>query len=477
MMKHCKRVTAAALAAVMIMALAGCDEQDASVPQSSGGPQGNAPAQQTTAGTTATMNKEDADKIAEIDVGAEKLENGTVKFLSSWDLNPAEGQPIAPALEMFQTQFGGRIEYVETPWDSRYDKLAVLVQADDAPDMFSAGDMDVFPKGAISGMFQPLDDYIDFSSDLWAPMSAVNEQFAFDGKHYVGAIDVESDCVMFYNKKTIAGNGLEDPAELLKAGNWNWDTFWDMMTKFCDRSEEKFATDGWWFEGAFSLTTGYPYIGMQDGKIVHNLDNAMIERAQEYMLKMKKNDLPFPKNEYNWQIIPSNIAAGKTLFYPVGTYALYPYNNIIQEFGDMEDVMFVPLPRCPEADAYYLPARVSGFSLCKGAKNPKGVAAYLTCAMACRDSEAAEEIGKRQAFDEYGWTQEQWDMFRLVADMTAEHPVIEMYNAVSPNVADLVNNPMKESYNSGASWTQTRESIRAAVQAELDEANSKLAAL
>ncbi len=473
-MMNIKRIAAAVSAVGMVLALAGCDdEQGSSAPASNSG----APVQQQTSGSTATMKPEDAEKIAEIDIGAEKLKNGTVKFLSSWDLNPAEGQPIAPALEMFQTQFGGRIEFIETPWDNRYDKLAALVQSDDSPDMFSAGDMDVFPKGAISGMFESLDKYVDFDSELWAPMKNVNEQFAFAGKHYVGAIDVESDCVMFYNKRTILDNGLEDPAKLLEEGNWNWDTLWTMMTAFCDRDSEKFATDGWWFEGAISLTTGYPYIGMSDGKIVHNLDNEMVERAQEYMLKMKKNDLPFPKNEYNWQIVPKNIAAGKTLFYPVGTYALYPYNNIIQDFGDMSDVMFVPLPKCPYTDEYFLPARVSGFSLCKGAKNPEGVAAYLNCAMATRDSEAALEIGKRQAFDEYGWTQEQWDMFQLVADMTAEHPVIEMYNAVSTNVADLVNNPMKEAYNSGASWTQTRESIRAAVQAELDEANGKLASL
>lgn len=474
-MMNIKRIAAAVSAAGMILALAGCDdEQGSSAPVSSGG---GAPVQQSTSGSTATMKPEDAEKIAEIDIGAEKLENGTVKFLSSWDLNPAEGQPIAPALEMFQTQFGGRIEYIETPWDNRYDKLAALVQSDDSPDMFSAGDMDVFPKGAISGMFESLDKYVDFDSELWAPMKNVNEQFAFAGKHYVGAIDVESDCVMFYNKKTILDNGLEDPAKLLEEGNWNWDTLWTMMTQFCDRDSGKFATDGWWFEGAISLTTGYPYIGMSDGKIVHNLDNEKVERVQEYMLKMKTNDLPFPKAENNWQVAPKNIAAGKTLFYPVGTYALYPYNNIIQDFGDMSDVMFVPLPKCPYTDDYFLPARVSGFSLCKGAKNPEGVAAYLNCAMATRDSEAALEIGKRQAFEEYGWTQEQWDMFQLVIDMTAEHPVIEMYNAVSSNVADLINNPMKEGYNSGASWTQTRESIRAAVQAELDEANGKLASL
>lgn len=464
-----KQITGAALAFALVIAACGCAEEEVQSNSS-------APALQQTASTTATMNEEDAEKIAQIDIGAQKLDNPTVKFLSEWDLNPAEGQPISPALEMFQTQYGGKIEQIQVPFADRYDKLAILVQADDSPDMFSAGDMDVFPKGVINGMFDSLDDYVDFDSELWQPMSTVNEKFAFNGKHYVGVIDVESDCVMYYNKKTIEDNALPDPAELLKEGNWTWDTFWEMMTTFCDVEQEKYAVDGWWFEGGFSLTTGYPYVGMENGEIVHYLDNASLEKAQDFMLEMNQNNLQFPKANYQWQVQPKRLADGKTLFYPVGLYAMYPYNNYIQDFADnIEDVMFVPMPKCPDADAYYLPARVSGFSLCKGAKNPEGVAAYLNCAAATRNSEAAIEIGKRQAFDEYGWTQEQWDMYTLVNEMTAENPVVEMYNAVNPTVADLINNPMKEGYNSGASWIQTRETIRAAVQAQLDEANQKLA--
>ncbi len=468
-MKNTKRITAAALALSSLMALTAC-EQEAPVSSS-----GTSASPVTTAATTkATMNEEDAAAVAEIDIGAQKLENPKVRFLSSWDLNPAEGQPLSVALEMFQTQYGGEIVFEFTPWDDRYTKLATLVAADDSPDMFSAADMDVFPKGAISGMFSPLDDYVDFDSELWAPMKQVNDQFAANGKHYVGAVNTDAQCVMFYNKKTIEDNGLDDPAQLLADGNWNWDTFWKMMTDFCDRDQQKWATDGWWFEGAFSLTSGKPYIGMEDGKLVHNLDDPMIGKVQDYMLNMKNADLPFPKSEFAWQVQPNRIATGETLFYPVGTYALYPYNNIIQDFGNMEDVMFVPMPKCPDADKYYLPAIVEGFSLIKGAKNPEGVGAYLNCAMASRDSEAAKEIGKRQAFDEYGWTQEQYDMYELIRDMTNEAPVIELYNAVNDAVAEYINNPMKEGYNSGASWTQTKEMVRSAVQAELDEANAKL---
>ncbi|MBE6901029.1 MAG: extracellular solute-binding protein, partial [Ruminococcaceae bacterium] len=255
-MKTFKKTIAAALAISCIMTTTACGG-DSTASSAVSGTSG------TPATTTkATMNEEDASKVAEIDIGAEKLENGTVKFLSSWDINPAEGNPVPVSLEMFQTQYGGSIELIHTTWDDRYTKLATLVQADDSPDMFSAADMDVFPKGAINGMFQPLDDYVDFESELWAPMSAVNEQFAFNGKHYVGAYDTDSQCVMFYNKNTIAENGLPDPVELLNEGNWTWDTFNDMMMQFCDRDQGKFAVDGWWFEGAFSLTTGYPYIGM-----------------------------------------------------------------------------------------------------------------------------------------------------------------------------------------------------------------------
>lgn len=472
-MKKIKAAAASLLAVCCLPVIAGCDEEIPNSSTQSPSGTGSVP-QQNISSSVPTMNESDASQVAGIDINAEKLENPTVQFLSEWDLNPAEGQPVSVALELFQTKFGGRIEHIYTSFDERYTKLSALIGSDQSPDMFSAGDMDVFPKGAISGQFQPLDAYVDFSSDLWKPMSAVNDLFCTGGKHYVGAIDVESDCVMFYNKKTITNNGLDDPAELFAQGKWDWEALWNIMIDFCDPDQNMYATDGWWFEGAISLTTGYPYIGMKNGEIIHNLDTAMIEKAQAYMLNMKNNNLPFPKGEHGWKVIPKNISDGKTLFYPVGTYALYPYNNIIQDFGSMEDVMFVPLPKCPDADNYYLPARVSGFALCKGAKNPKGVAAYLNCAMASRDSEVAKEIGKRQAFEEYGWTQEQWDMFEKVNKLTAEHPVVEMYNAVTPTIADLINNPMKEGYNAGVSWVSTRESIRSKIETELKDANGKL---
>ena len=146
----------------------------------------------------------------------------------------------------------------------------------------------------------------------------------------------------------------------------------------------------------------------------------------------------------------------------------------LSDFGEMDEIRFVPMPRCPYADAHYLPTAINGFTLCSGAKNPEGVAAYLDCLMLCRDNEVALEIEQAQIFEDYKWTPEMYDMLLKTREMTEQHPVIEFYTAVNDTVNDLVNNPIKETYNAGVSWTETKETIKFALQAELDSVNTRL---
>lgn len=469
-MKKRKAITAV-MTGILLLNAVGCSQSD--VQRSSDTPAATTPPQTTTT-PAATLNESEQSAIAEIEVSAEKLENGTVKFLSSWDINPSDGKPKQPALEMFETNYGGKIEYIPCMWEERYTALGKMIAAGDSPDMFSAEDMDFFPQGVINTMFSPLDDYIDYDSELWAPVKPINDTYIFNGKHYVGATGTETDCVMIYNKKTIAENGLPDPVQLLDEDNWTWDTFYDMMIAFCDRENNKFAVDGWWFEGAFSLTSGVPYVGVKDGKVIQNLDDPQIERVQQFMYNMKRQDLPCPKSERQWKIYREYIGKGQTLFWPCGIWGLYEKD--LSDYGEMEDIMFVPMPRCPTADAYYLPAKLYGFNLCAGAKNPEGVAAYLDCAMICRDNETVKELELKQTFEDYQWTQEMYDMLLRVRKMTEEHPMVEFYSAVNETVNDIVNNPMKESYNAGIAWSETKESIKMQLQAELDTVNQKLEA-
>lgn len=427
----------------------------------------------TTPATTTSLKEEYAEIVEEIEVeDATVLENGTVKWLATWDLNPANGKAVPVALEMFQTKYGGNIEHIPVTWEERYDKLATLVASGESPDLFAAGDLDTFPRGAINSMFTPLDDYVDFDSPLWEGISNINEQFVYQDKHYVAAVSTDAGVVMIYNKRVIEENGLADPQELLEAGEWDWNSFRDMMMQFCSREESKFAIDGWWFETAFSLTSGVPFIGMEDGVIVSNLKDPMIAKAQDFMADMQRNDLPYPKAENNWQINPSNIALGKTLFYPCGIWALYEAD--LSAFGTMDEIAFVPMPKCPDADAYYLPTAVSAFALCSGAPNPEGAAAYINCERIAVDDERAQEIGKNQLFEDYGWTEEMYEMLQVTQDLTEANPMIDFYAAVSPDLNNLIHNPVKESFNNGVSWAQTRESIIYAVETEVERANQRL---
>ena len=462
-----KRILSASAAAIMLLGiLSACSDEGGGDPQVT-----------TTTPPPSTMDAEHQQQAEEIEVKEFDLENKSITFLASWARNPANGKNKDVALELFQSKYGGQVEDIVVTDGERYDRLATLVSTGSSPDFFSAADMDAFPRGAINGMFQPLDDYIDFNDQWWSKLNSINEKFVYQGHHYVGGIGVDVDALMIYNKRIMAENGLDDPADLLAKGEWDWNTCRELMNRFCAQGDDYYATDGWWVVSGFSGTTGVPYIGMENGQVVNNLRSDLIEKAQEFVYNIRRENMAYPVWDYGWVSNAANIGLGKTLFYPCGMWALtqlegeYSLNN----YGNVEDVGFVPMPKCPYVDEYYIPARVVGYLLCSGAPNPEGVACYLYCEAASWGSEEGEKITKEQYFNEYGWTEAMWEMRENIYELLEEHPAFDFYNGVSAELFEALNNPSKESYHvNNVSWTQTREEIYNTVQSEVDKANSKL---
>lgn len=423
-----------------------------------------------------TLKEEYNSTLESIDTGAtEKLENGEIVWLSTWDINPSNGKAMPTELELFKNQYGGSIKYIQCTFEARFEKLSTMVLSGDSPDMFPAADLDVFPRCSMNNLFAPLDDYIDFSDDIWKDISHLNEVYTLNGKHYVCNFSADAGTIMIYNKNTITSNNLDDPAELLEDGKWDWDSFKKMMSDFCDPEENKYAIDGWWFEQGFVLTTGVPFIGYENGQLINNLDDPLVNHAEEFMLMMNQEEFPYPKAQHEWQVCPDNIAAGKTLFYPVGVWQLYEAD--LSMFGEPDEIMFVPMPKCTYTDEYYLPAGVDAMAMVKGGKNPEGTAAFMKCRRIAATDPATLEIQKNQFYEDYKWTEEMMDMYIKVKEMTNENPVFDFYGAVSSELYGYVHNPMKEAFNAGVSWTQTKESIKGGVQSEIDKANEKLADL
>ena len=112
-----------------------------------------------------------------------EFKNKTVKWLAHYDLNPGtSGGSKSVALEMFERKYGGKIEWIPTTWGARYDDLSVNVLGGNGVDIFPGDDTSNFPRGIISGMFQPVDDYADLNSPIWQNTKQAMELLNFNGK-------------------------------------------------------------------------------------------------------------------------------------------------------------------------------------------------------------------------------------------------------------------------------------------------------
>jgi ABC-type glycerol-3-phosphate transport system substrate-binding protein len=419
------------------------------------------------------------------DMDAKELENNEIEWFSFYDINPTASadKDIGVDLALFQTKYNGKIIYRQTTWETKFDDLASAIMSGNSPDFIGADDMDVFPKGAIKGMIEPMDDYVDFDSELWAPMKAANDQFMYKGSHYVAVSRVDPSYIWIYNKNVMEDNGFEDPAELYYKGEWNWDKLAEMCVEFTDEEADKWAMDGWYYENALTESSGKPLIGMEDGNIVNNINTPELAKAQNMMYNLQKNNVVYPKHLHEWKVrgdvFGTGIASGETLFYPIGLWAIEDAPSVTAPYGDLSagEVMFVPVPCAADTDKMYVPSRVHGFCIAKGAKNPEGVAAWLECTRYAETDEEAHQITLDQYKNDYGWTDEMLEMRDEIYARAAENPVFEFAQGVSSDLSSYTDNIIKNSMNPAESytWTSTVSEYANALDYLIKEAQEKTA--
>ncbi|MCD7730410.1 MAG: extracellular solute-binding protein [Oscillospiraceae bacterium] len=475
-MNNYKKYTAVAMAAAMAAGLTAC-----------GGDSGNAEVTTTTQATveinTAELSEEDAAKVADVaDLLTGELENKTIKWFSFYDPFHAStsGNTKALSLELFEEKYDGNIEYIQTTWANRFNDLSTQIVGGEGVDFIAGGDLDSFPKGVTNGMFQSVDDLIDYDSELWAPQKNINDYFELNGKHYLIATQATTGQVVFYNRQTIEGYGFDDPADLLEAGEWNWDTFKGMLLEFCDADSECYGLDGWFNEQPLMLTAGVPSVELKDGKLVQNFYDANLERSMNFMKSLYDNGLTLDKSLFNWTTHIEFIGEGKELFYIDGLYSIESSPDIwTKTFGEAEDVMFVPLPKDPEADNYYLPAGLEAYMLCKGAQNPEGVIKFMECILAANSDERTLEIAKEKRINDYGWTDDMLEMQQKITEMTAENPVYDIHAGCPTDMYNLIDSGetgIRAAFY-GGDWATVRESLSDAVQIYIDEFNAEVEAM
>ncbi len=424
-----------------------------------------------------SLTREEIGAIASADTRLpETLENTNIKWIANWDINPDEtGKNKAVELVIFEEKYGGTVEYYKVDWNARWDSIANYINAGEGIDFFPAGDMDAFPKGVIRDIFVPVDDYVDFDSELYADVKDANDYFLWGGQHYVIVNAVTGDnCVVIYNRDTIDEAGLDDPADLFAKGEWTWDTFQDMLQEFVDLDNQQYGIDGWWFEAGLAATCGVPFIGLEDGKLVNNLKNAAIERMENFQYDLfETNCVAIGCGDYGWDAKDYYIGEGKTLFYPCGCWALYSSpDQWMTTFG--ENAFFVPMPKDPNADEYYIPCGMDAYLMLKGGQNPEGVAAYAACKRVAILNEDAQKIGTEQLYNDYGWSEEMVEMKKTLDEMANANPHFDFYNGVSSEVSTILDSSELggvRAPSKGTPWSECVSAVYAQIDAYLADAN------
>lgn len=409
-----------------------------------------------------------------------KLKNKTVKWLAHYDLNPAPtqmGSVKSADIELFEKKYGGKIEWYPTTWDNRYSDLATHILGGTGIDIFTCYNTYNLPKGVISGMFQPVDDYININDSIWKNTKKAMETYNFGGDHFMLVTDVKADALVYYNTATIKKYGLKDPWKLYENGEWNWNTFKSMLKKFVDEDKERYGLDGWWSESALLYSAGTPVVKQTKGHLVSNLKSKTVKKAMDYQYGLYKDGLVMNREMFSWSDQPQMMSDGRQLFLiggtwmindaPEGWYHSIPPNNL----------GVVPVPS-PKGSKPYQAAQLDGYVLCKGAENPEGAARLAECGIIAAYDKNARKLERQKKMTYCGWTSKIADKIDKINALARKYPVTDLVEGCSTDIASVTTQGgdmvgMRAALH-GTEWSDTRDYIADAIEMLVDEVDDNL---
>lgn len=443
-MRNLKKITALTLSFAAVLSTASCGSRE------------EVPAVTTTVATT--VNTLDDDLINPVDMGeyvdetAEKLENPNLVYFGYYDMRTSGD--IKPAVKLFEETYGGNIDYIQCAWAERIEKLQILISSGDSPDLVDKEDT-TFPLLISKNVYEDLSDYIDLSEPQWEGFENLIEQHSWQGKrcYYPWFATALSDYV-YYSKVRFDEFGIKTPAELYANGEWTWDTMKQCMIDFVNASDEGTAGIYGNIGKNIIATTGTPIISIENGKIQNNMKSVEVDRAMTFLSDLCREGLSITGDGL-WGDNVKPLVEGQVCFHAYGQYQLDTY---MKRFPETE-IEFVPFPRDPAADEYYLPVSTFGYMVPTGSKNVAGAAAFINMIRTCSTDPVLMEEMKSSTITAKKWTEEQYDFmeeyeqlgnFNIVADFSAGFD-----SDTSTLIADMVNNVTF--YQDSESWAVLRD--------------------
>lgn len=424
--------------------------------------------------------------IAAIPEGAESK----LQYLGDHNLNPSEtAKEKSTEMTLFNDK-GGTVEYIYASSFNINTKLSELILADTPPDMISFSQRMVYPCNIVKGMFQPIDDIVDFDSAMWSGMKSIADQYKIAGKHYIAPASFgDTMPLMFYDKKVIENEGLTDPYEAYLAGEWDWNTCAELMADYVANAtgdEERTGVYGWFPEPIFA-TTGTTIIKYDEktDTFVNNSKDANLERAANYLYDLEKDGLI---KHANWIGGAKAAFEQDILFYSMGRWGAATNNAP----GESDDWMCVPIPKDPNSDTYYRQLDIVGntYMWIDGSTKKDAMRCWLECCRVAYSSDEYAETTKEKFFaNNPYWSEEMYQMAfeEVFSDKFVQ--IVDPGTGISAEISDdaNANTDTKEAinsfmysgttlsdYSSGAqyTWSQMREKYSATIDSELKKFNA-----
>lgn len=274
----------------------------------------------------------------------------------------------------FEDYYGGNVDTIVATGDY-YQNLYKLISAGEMIDA-AVAEAQSFPAFIMRDLVLPWDEYVDFEDPIWDKVDARDEieQMRWsDGHIYNITGNSHVLGVMFYNKRLIEDAGLEDPSELQKAGEWNWENFYYYLEELTQDVDGDGITDIYGivntgdFPIAVFCSTGETPIEYKDGVFYNNLSSQTQKDAGDFLYSMMNSNPRVMSTGDPTSIFQS----GKAAFIYTNDYRGYI------DFGKMwetDGLGVVPFPQYKDDVPQYQASLVDYFYLMKGFENPEGAA-------------------------------------------------------------------------------------------------------
>jgi multiple sugar transport system substrate-binding protein len=257
-----------------------------------------------------------------------EVEQTTIRVMSFFAYDNPEVE--AGVVEAFEAAYPNiNVELEMVPFSDIFTKYKTLVAGGEAPDVISLN-FDNTPQMAALGALEPLDDYIASDGyDMSVYYDNTVNMYKIDGVQWA-LPGTFSDVVLFYNKTLFDEAGLDYPAE-----DWGWDDLVSAGETLTQDTDGDGVTDifgyalAWWpmylfLNDANVLTEDGTACALNTPEAIEGLQK-MIDLQSEGGIAPSRGDLAA---QSDWDMF----IAGRLAMFPVGPWAVQPFNDDIEGF-------------------------------------------------------------------------------------------------------------------------------------------------